>query len=74
MRKIWATIYGVWVSHGTRVIGAVTGLLGVLVGFTDLFPPDVVKYMLLTIGVLTWLRGQFNANQIESQRAAPPSE
>jgi hypothetical protein len=53
----------IWVHYGTRILGGVTGTITVLLT-QDVIPPSHVKYYLAAIAVLTYWRGQGNADSI----------
>lgn len=58
---LWAK----WVSHGTRILGVAIGIDAALAGVADIIPATQLKYHLAAIAVMTFLRGQFNAKQIQ---------
>jgi hypothetical protein len=78
----WQFLTNIWnavLTHGTRALGALLGTLSVLVG-TGIIPENQLKYYAAGIAVLTYWRGQANADtiaakvaQINSPFVHPPS-
>lgn len=55
------TIYGWWVSHGTRIIAFITGTIAAVAGVSGIIPEAHLKYYMAAIAVLTFWRGQVNS-------------
>lgn len=58
-------------SHGTRILGVAQGTVAVLCGMAGLIPDSHLKYWLAASAVLTYWRGQTNANTL-SNTLPPP--
>lgn len=54
-------------NNGTKILGAAVGVLGILASTTDIIPPSAMKYVLLLIAILTYLRGLGNTTAIATQ-------
>ena len=64
-----------WDSHGTRILGSLASIVAGLVLIPDLIPVEQKPYWAaanLVLGVLTFGRGQGNANK--KRRAARAAE
>ena len=59
-------LWAAWISHGTRILGVLIGIDSAIAGVSDLIPAHTLKYHLAFISVMTFLRGQFNANRIDN--------
>jgi len=57
-------MWGVWKSHGTRLLGVAIGMDAALASVSGLIPEDTLKFHLGFIAVATYLRGQMNSNVI----------
>ena len=73
MRKIkppnnfWQFIYtlgGYIITHGTRMLGIAQGTVAVIAGMNGVIPADQLKYYLGVSAVLTYWRGQANADKV----------
>jgi len=51
-------------THGTRVLGVAQGTIALLAGMDGIIPANHLKYYLAASAVLTFWRGQANANTI----------
>jgi len=51
-------------THGTRVLGVAQGTVALLASMDGIIPPNQVKYYLAASAVLTFWRGQGNADKI----------
>lgn len=79
----WQFLTNVWtflLDHGTRALGVGVGTLTTLTA-TGIVPESHLKYYLAVISVLTYWRGQTNADTIAAKVAEinspfvyPPSE
>lgn len=49
-----------WRNHGTKIIGAMTGTLGVLSSATTIFSAKIISLMMMVSGLLTFWRGFLN--------------
>lgn len=50
-------------NHGTKLIGAISGVLAAVAAVPGVIPESHLKYYMATIAVLTYLRGQFSPVQ-----------
>jgi hypothetical protein len=48
-------------KHGTKILGFAQVTVGVLAASTGIFPDHVLKYVMLTSGLLTAWRGYVNS-------------
>lgn len=51
-------------SHGTRVLGVAQGTIALLAGMDGIIPANHLKYYLAASAILTFWRGQANADTI----------
>lgn len=51
-------------THGTRVLGVAQGTIALLAGMDGIIPANHLKYYLAASAVLTFWRGQANADTI----------
>ena len=66
-----SAIWSVFQSHGTRILGIVQGSVALLCGMTGLIPDSHMKYWLAASALLTFWRGQVNANTLSNTLPAP---
>lgn len=57
-------------THGTRLLGIAQGTVAIIASMDGLIPPSHLKYYLGASAVLTYWRGQTNANTIADKVAA----
>jgi hypothetical protein len=65
--NFWQFLYnlgGYFITHGTRMLGIAQGTVAVIAGMNGVIPADQLKYYLGVSAVLTYWRGQANAEQI----------
>jgi hypothetical protein len=70
--NFWQFLYnvgGYFITHGTRMLGIAQGTVAVISGMNGVIPPDQLKYYLGVSAVLTYWRGQANAEQISKMTA-----
>jgi hypothetical protein len=71
-QNLWQFLIIVWDSlwtHATRALGVAVGTLTVLTS-TGIVPESHLKYYLAAIAILTYWRGQGNANTIADKVVA----
>ncbi len=64
LQAIWRLL----VNHGTKVIGAVSGVLAAVAAVPGVIPQEHLKYYMAAIAVLTFLRGYFSPVQPQRQQ------
>lgn len=57
-------------THGTRVLGVAQGTVALIAGMDGIIPPTHLKYYLAVSAILTFWRGQGNADKIADKTAA----
>jgi hypothetical protein len=65
--NFWQFIYATgsyFITHGTRMLGIAQGTVAVIAGMNGIIPPEQLKYYLGLSAVLTYWRGQANADKI----------
>jgi hypothetical protein len=65
--NFWQFLYntgGYFITHGTRMLGIAQGTVAVISGMNGIIPPEQLKYYLGVSAVLTYWRGQANAEKI----------
>jgi hypothetical protein len=65
--NFWQFLYrtgGYFITHGTRMLGIAQGTVAVISGMNGVIPPEQLKYYLGVSAVLTYWRGQANAEKI----------
>jgi hypothetical protein len=65
--NVWQFLYnvgGYLITHGTRVLGVAQGTIAVIAGMDGVIPEGQLKYYLGVSAVLTYWRGQANADKI----------
>jgi hypothetical protein len=53
-----------WTSHGTKILGLLSGTLAAVAGVGGLIPDAHLKYYMGAIAVLTFWRGFINSKEI----------
>ena len=56
-------------NNGTKILGVAVGVLTILTT-SDVVPASHLKYYLIAISILTYLRGQANSNATVTTQAA----
>ena len=70
--NFWQFLYklgGYFITHGTRMLGIAQGTVAVIAGMNGIIPPEQLKYYLGISAVLTYWRGQANADKISKMTA-----
>lgn len=65
-----SALWAFWSDKGTRILGVATGTLVTLTG-TGIIPDSHLKYWMAAIAVLTYWRGQSNANALSNSLPPP---
>jgi hypothetical protein len=52
-------------SHGTKILGFLTGTIAAVAGVTGIIPEPHLKYYMGAIAVMTFWRGFINSKEIE---------
>jgi hypothetical protein len=71
--NVWQFLILVWTAlytHGTRVLGIAQGTVALVAAMTDIIPQTQVKYYLAASAILTFWRGQGNADKIADKVVA----
>lgn len=50
-------------SHGTKILGFLSGLIAAVASVSDLIPQQHLKYYMGAIAVMTYLRGYENSRR-----------
>lgn len=50
-----------WLSHGTKILGFLTGTISALAGVAGIIPEKHLKYYMAAIAVMTFWRGFTNS-------------
>jgi hypothetical protein len=53
-------IYSLWLNHGTKVLGFISGTLSAIAGVGGIIPDAHLKYYMAVIAVTTFWRGFTN--------------
>jgi len=61
-------------THGTRVLGVAQGTIALLAGMDGIIPANHLKYYLAASAVLTFWRGQANADTIADKVIAKQTD
>jgi hypothetical protein len=54
-------VWELWKSHGTRILGFISGTIAAVAGVGGLIPEAHLKYYMGVIAVMTFWRGHLNA-------------
>lgn len=54
-------LWGFWISHGTKVLGFVSGTISAIASVGGLIPDAHLKYYMAAIAVTTFWRGFTNS-------------
>jgi hypothetical protein len=68
-----SALWAFWSANGTRILGTLQGVIAVLCG-ANVIPDNHMKWWLAASAVLTYLRGQANANTLSNTLPPPQSQ